>query len=268
MNARNLRKLALITGASGGIGEAFAHELAADGYALVLVARREAELQRVKGVIAGKYAVPVTVIALDLTAPGACDHLGGELAQKGLEPDLVVNNAGFGLVGKAQDLAMAEQTECVDLNVRALTDLSLRFLPAMKTKSESGIINVASVAGFAPGPNMAVYFATKNYVLAFSEALSHELKDAGIKVMCLCPGPVITGFQERAGMTSIRAIPGSVISPSRIARDAWSGFKSGRRVYVPGALNWLAAHLSRLTPRWLGLPVTAFILARSARNRG
>ncbi len=176
MSTRQHDRLALVTGASGGIGEAFAHELAAAGYALVLTARQEQELNRVRGVIAAKHQVPVTVIAMDLGDAGACDRLASELAARNLVPDLVVNNAGFGLVGPAAALPAADQLAMIDLNVRALTDLSLRFLPAMLARKSGGIVNVASTGAFMPGPNMAVYYATKNYVLAFSDALHEELK--------------------------------------------------------------------------------------------
>lgn len=261
------RPTALVTGASGGIGEALAFAIAADGYALVLVARREGELQRVKGVVAGKHAVPVTVVALDLAQPGACDALAKELEARGIVPDVVVNNAGFGLAGKAAELPLGEQTGCVTLNTVALTDLSLRYLPHMKAKGMGGILNVASVAGFMPGPNMAVYFATKNYVLAFTDALAEEVKGTGVKVMSLCPGPVPTGFQDRAGMTNMRAIMGTVKSAQVIATEAWAAFKGGDRVLIPGFLNWMSAYVMRAAPRRLALPVIGLVMARSRRGK-
>jgi hypothetical protein len=261
------RPTALVTGASGGIGEALAFEIAADGYALVLVARRESELQRVRGVIAGKHNVPVTVVALDLAKPDVCDVLARELEARGVVPDVVVNNAGFGLVGKAAELPLGEQTDCVALNTVALTDLSLRYLPHMKAKGTGGILNVASVAGFMPGPNMAVYFATKNYVLSFTDALSEELKGTGVKVMSLCPGPVPTGFQDRAGMTNMRAIVGNIKPAQQIAKEAWDAFKSGDRILVPGFLNWMSAYALRGAPRRLILPLIGFFMARSGRGK-
>lgn len=267
MTATNSRPTALVTGASGGIGEALAFEIAADGYALVLVARRENELLRVKGVIAAKHAVPVSVVAVDLAQPGACEVLAKELEARGIVPDVVVNNAGFGLVGKAADLPLGEQTGCVTLNTVALTDLSLRYLPQMKAKGTGGVLNVASVAGFMPGPNMAVYFATKNYVLAFTDALAQEMKGTGVKVMSLCPGPVPTGFQERAGMTAMPAIAGSVIPAQRIAKEAWAAFKTGHRVLVPGFLNRMSAYAMRAAPRRLAMPLIGFVMARSRRSK-
>ncbi|TMJ35284.1 MAG: SDR family NAD(P)-dependent oxidoreductase, partial [Alphaproteobacteria bacterium] len=170
----------LITGASGGIGEAFAHVAAGEGHPLILVARTEAELHRVRGVVIARYAVPVTVIVLDLSKPGACDELANELEARKLAPDILINNAGFGLIGKAAELPRENQLQMIDLNVRALSDLTLRFLPAMIAKGSGGIINVASTAGFMPGPNMAVYFATKAYVMSFTEALFEETKGSGV----------------------------------------------------------------------------------------
>jgi len=256
-------RLALVTGASGGIGEAFAHVLAAEGYSLVLTARQDRELNRVRGVIAAKHQVPVTVIAMDLGAAGACDRLAEELAARNLTPDLVINNAGFGLVGPAAQLPAAGQLAMVDLNIRALTDLSLRFLPAMLARKAGGIINVASTAAFMPGPNMAVYYASKNYVLAFSDALHEELKGTGVTVTTVCPGPVATGFQHRAGMTSIKAMLGGGLTPADVARQAIDGWKRGERMVVPGGMNKAIAYVMRGAPRRMILPLIRRVMARA-----
>lgn len=262
MSASARDKLALVTGASGGIGEAFAHVLAADGYALVLTARQEQELNRVRGVIAAKHQVPVAVIAMDLGAAGACDRLASELAARNLEPQLVVNNAGFGLMGPAAELPAAGQLAMIDLNVRALTDLSLRFLPAMLARKSGGIVNVASTGAFMPGPNMAVYYATKNYVLAFSDALHEELKGSGVTVTSVCPGPVETGFQHRAGMRS-RAMAGGSMKSMDVARQAIDGFRRGERMVIPGGLNKLIAYSMRGAPRRMILPLIRRVMARA-----
>ena len=256
-------RLALVTGASGGIGEAFAHVLAADGYALVLTARQERELNRVRGVIAAKHQVPVTVIAMDLGAAGACDRLAAELAARNLAPQLVVNNAGFGLTGPAAQLPAADQLAMIDLNIRALTDLSLRFLPAMLARKSGGIVNVASTAAFMPGPNMAVYYASKNYVLAFSDALHEELKGTGVTVTTVCPGPVATGFQHRAGMTSIKAMLGGGLTPADVAHQAIDGWKRGERMVVPGGMNKAIAYVMRGAPRRMILPLIRRVMARA-----
>jgi len=190
--------LALVTGASGGIGEFLAHELSGDGYDLALVARSETELERVAAACRSRHGAETTVIALDLAEPGACKRLDDALTRLSLSPDLVVNNAGFGLTGPAAALSRAEQLEMIDLNVRVLTDLSLRYVGTMRERGRGGILNVASVAGFMAGPRMAVYYATKAFVLSFTEALASELEGTGITVSVLCPGPTRTGFFERA----------------------------------------------------------------------
>lgn len=251
-------KLALITGASGGIGEAFAHVLAAEGYDLILVARRDQELHRVKGVITSKLPVAVHVMALDLNETNAVETLMAEMAGRGLVPAIVINNAGFGLAGLSAELSRDEQLRMIDLNVRVLTDLTLRFLPAMIANKSGGIINVASIAGFMPGPMMAVYFATKNYVLSFSDALNSELRGTGVTLTTLCPGTVKTGFQARAGQTE----RGSTLSAFDVASQGWAGFKAKRRVVVPGFLNQIIAYGLRLTPRRISLPFIKQVMGR------
>jgi uncharacterized protein len=246
----------LITGASGGIGEAFAHVAAGEGHPLILVARTEAELHRVRGVVIARYAVPVTVIVLDLSKPGACDELANELEARKLEPDILINNAGFGLIGKAAELQRENQLQMIDLNVRALTDLTLRFLPRMIARGSGGVINVASTAGFMPGPNMAVYFATKAYVMSFTEALFEETRGSGVTLTTLSPGPVETGFQRRAGMKQARALSPMIPKTAMaVAEAGWAGFKAGERLVIPGTMNKLAAYALRGAPRRVILPV-------------
>ena len=243
-------RLALITGASGGIGEGFGHVLAADGWDLVLIARRDQELHRVKGVITAKHPVAVHVISLDLNGAGAVEALAAEMSLRNLVPGIVINNAGFGLIGPSVELSRDEQLSMIDLNVRVLTDLTLRFLPAMVAAKSGGVINVASVAGFMPGPMMAVYFATKNYVLSFGDALASELKGTGVTITTLCPGTVKTAFQTRAGQNERN----SSLSAFDVASQGWAGFKARRRVVVPGFFNQLVAYGLRLTPRRISLP--------------
>jgi len=251
-------KLALITGASGGIGEAFGHVLAAEGYDLILVARRDQELHRVKGVITSKLPVAVHVMALDLNEAGAVDALVAEMARRNLVPTIVINNAGFGLAGPMAELSRDEQLRMIDLNVRVLTDLTLRFLPAMITCKSGGIINVASIAGFMPGPMMAVYFATKNYVLSFGDALNSELRGSGVTLTTLCPGTVKTGFQARAGQSE----RGSTLSAFDVASQGWAGFKAKRRIVVPGFFNQIIGYGLRITPRRISLPFIKQVMGR------
>jgi short-subunit dehydrogenase len=195
------RPVTLITGASSGIGAALAHEFAANGHELVLIARREQALAALADAIAAKGASRPTVLPADVARTDVTRDIAEALDQRGLEPDVVVNNAGFGLVGDADTLDRAEQLAMIDLDVRALTDLSLAFVDSLKRR-RGGILNVASTAAFMPGPGMAVYYASKAYVLSFSEALHRELKPKGVRVTVLCPGPVPTEFQARAGLAA------------------------------------------------------------------
>jgi short-subunit dehydrogenase len=262
------RRLALITGASGGIGEAFAHLLAADDCDLILVSRNESELNRVRGLIAAKLANrEITVIALDLADHQAGAKLEAELRERQLSPDVLINNAGYGIYGRTAELPIDEQIGIVDLNVRALTDLTLRMLPAMIQRGKGGIINVASTAAFMPGPFMSLYHASKAFVLLFSEALAGELTGTGVAVTVLCPGPVPTGFQERAKMQGLKFLRYvSSNSAQDVALAGWEGFKQHRRVVVPGTLNRASAIAGRYGPRWLVLPVMRFLTSPPAKR--
>jgi uncharacterized protein len=256
------RPVALITGASAGIGAALAHEFAAHGHELVLIARREQALSRLADAIAAKGVARPTVMRADLARLDAAQTIAAALDERGLEPDVVVNNAGFGLVGAAEALDRAEQLAMIDLNVRALTDVSLAFLDSLKRR-RGGILNVASIAAFMPGPGMAVYYASKAYVLSFSEALHRELKPKGVRVTVLCPGPVPTEFQARAGMSD-DAFPRFLTrSAEQVARDGYRGLMQGRRVVVPGAVNRAVTTIIRFAPRTLVLE----LIARQQRGR-
>src|SRR5262249_1017750 len=207
--------------------------------------RREQALAALADAIAAKGAQRPTVLRADVARVEAARDIAEALEQRGLEPDVVVNNAGFGLVGTADTLDRAEQLAMIDVNVRALTDLSLAFVDSLKRR-KGGILNVASVAAFMPGPGMAVYYASKAYVLSFSEALHRELKPNGVRVTVLCPGPVPTEFQARAGMAA-DAFPRLLTrSAEQVAKDGYRGLKAGRRVVVPGFANSVATTLTRL----------------------
>jgi len=258
------RPVTVITGASAGIGTALAHEFAAHGHELVLIARREQALSALADAIAATGAARPTVLRMDVARIDAARDIGEALARRGLEPEIVVNNAGFGLLGSADKLARADQLAMIDLNVRALTDLSLAFLDSLERR-RGGILNVASVAGFLPGPGMAVYYASKAYVISFSEALHHELKPRGVRVTVLCPGPVPTEFQARAGITDLPFPPLLMRSPVRVARDGYRGLKEGRRMVVPGSANKVVALLARLMPRGIALHLAA--MRQEGRDR-
>jgi uncharacterized protein len=256
------RPVTLITGASAGIGAALAHEFAAHGHELVLVARREHALGALADAIAAKGANRPTVLRADLARADAVQGIAEALDQRGLEPDVVVNNAAFGLLGAADELDRAEQLAMIDLDVRALTDLSLAFIDSLKRR-RGGILNVASIAAFMPGPGMAVYYASKAYVLSFSEALHRELKPKGVRVTVLCPGAVPTEFQARAGMSGDVFPRLFTRSAEQVAKDAYRGFMQGRRVVVPGAANRAAATAIRFTPHRILLD----LIARQQRGR-
>jgi uncharacterized protein len=249
-----LRPVVVITGASSGIGAALAHEFAAHGHELVLIARREQALADVAEAIAAKGSARPTVLRLDVARVDAARDIAEALARRGLEPEIVVNSAGFGLLGPADELDRAAQVAMIDLNVRALTDLSLAFIASLERR-KGGILNVASTAGFLPGPGMAVYYASKAYVVSFSEALHEELKSKGVRVTVLCPGPVLTEFQARAGMGGNPFPSFLARSAESVASQAYRGLKEGRRVVVPGWPNKLVPALAPLSPRSLLLRI-------------
>jgi uncharacterized protein len=243
-----LKPITLITGASSGIGAALAHVFAGHGHELVLVARRAVELAKVADAIFAAGGTPAHVMPLDLAQRGACDRIEQELATRGLEPAIIVNNAGYGLFGEATRLDRAAQLAMIELNVRVLTDLSLRFVASL-ARHGGGILNVASLAGFVPGANMAIYHASKAYALSLSEALHHELAPMGIKVTVLCPGPVKTEFQQRSGMAEHLYPRFMARSAERVAREGYDGFMAGQRVVITGSHNKVVAALLRLLPR-------------------
>ncbi len=245
-----MQPVCLVTGAPTGIGAALAREFARHGHALVLTARREAPLQRLSDEIAAAGHTRPVVITADLAAPECIAALADQLAARGLEPDFVVNNAGFGLFGEAAEIAVGDQLKMIDLNVRALTDLSLRFIDSV-TRHRGGILNVASIAGFLPGPGLAAYHATKAYAVSFTEALHQELKADGVRVCALCPGPVDTGFFDRAGIPHDYFPAFLARSPERVARAGYEGLMGGHRIVVPGKPNRVITLLPRLLPRGL-----------------
>jgi short-subunit dehydrogenase len=246
----------VITGASSGIGTALAHEFASHGHELLLVARREQALKDVADAIAAKGASRPTVLRLDVSRVDAVRDLSEALEQRALEPEILVNNAGFGLFGRADRLDRMAQLAMIDVNVRALTDLSLAFLESIERR-RGGILNVSSIAAFLPGPRMAVYYASKAYVLSFSEALHHELKPRGVRVTALCPGPVLTEFQMRAGMNISNVPKFALVSPELAAKEAYRGLKQGQRIVIPGAVSKVVPWVVRLMPQSAALKLLA-----------
>jgi short-subunit dehydrogenase len=241
-------RVTLITGASAGIGTELARVFASSGHRLALVARRADRLAALAAEITAKGGSAPIVIACDLEQPDAGDRIAAALAAAGVEVDFVVNNAGFGLFGNAIELDRAEQLGIIAVNIRAMTDLSLRFSEQL-IRHRGGVLNVGSIAGYLPGPGMAVYYASKAYVLSFTEALRAELAPRGVRVTVLCPGPVPTEFQSRAGFEPGFDSAVLNVSAADVAKDAYRGLMAGKRAVLPGLGIKMVPLLLRLFPR-------------------
>jgi short-subunit dehydrogenase len=243
-------KTALITGASGGIGYELAKLFARDRYNLVLAARGADQLNRVAGELQGQFRIAVETMALDLAAATSARSLFDQVQGEGVMVDVLVNNAGFGVFGEFAGMAEEEVLGQIRLNVTALTELTRLFLPSMVARRSGKIMNVASTAAFQPGPLMAVYYATKAYVLSFSEALANELAGSGVVVSCFCPGATDTDFQKRAGLENSRLFRKiGAMNAEVVARDGYRGLMAGKTLVFSGAQNWLAAESVRFAPR-------------------
>lgn len=246
----------LITGASAGIGLELAKRFAAAGHALILTARRADELHKIADQLKAAQQVEVHVFPLDLGAPEAPAKLHEQVTAAGLSVDVLVNNAGFGTLGPFLDTELEKELAMIRLNVSALVDLCGRFVPAMKARGSGRVLNVASVAAFQPGPFMAIYYATKAFVLSFSEALWDELRGSGVTVTCLCPGPVRTEFADVAGMHGTKLFSGpNVMDVGPVCEAAYKATMKGRRLVVPGFLNRLLVFAVRFAPRRLVLRI-------------
>ena len=250
-------RVTLITGASAGIGAEFARVFAANGHRVALVARRADRLAALAGEITSAGGAAPIVIACDLEQPDVGDKIAAVLAAQSVEVEYLVNNAGFGIFGEAIRRDRAEQLGMIAVNIRALTDFSLRFADDL-IRNRGGILNVGSVAGFLPGPGMAVYYASKAYVVSFSEALRAELAPHGVRVTVLCPGPVPSEFQDRAGFAPGLDSTILNISATQVANEAYRGLMANKRMVLPGLGIKLVPLMLRLFPR-------AFILAAVAR---
>ena len=262
MSVGDKRPVALITGASGGIGAELAREIARDGFDVVLVARTKQKLDDVGAELARRFNVEWLTLALDLAAPSQVDALFAVLADKGIEPELIVNNAGYGIAG-ATAFAKNDsegQLGSIDLNVAVLSDICLRFLPKLVANDRGGIINVGSVVGFFPGPYFATYYATKAYVRSFTQAIAHEVKATRVKVCLICPGATATDFHRRAGIDrKSSASSAGFMSAKEVAKIGYAGYKKGRVVVVTGMSNRILVLLSRLIPSsWFAHLVAKF----------
>jgi uncharacterized protein len=262
---REHSQTALVTGASSGIGRELARLLAEDGLDLVLVARRSGRLEDLARELSVAYGISARVLASDLASPSSPGEIVEGLARERLDVNVLVNSAGLGVYGRFSETDLDRQLEVLQVNVLALTELTGRLLPAMVSRSRGRILNVASTAAFQPGPYMAVYYATKAFVLSFSEAIAEEVSGTGVTVTALCPGPTITEFQEAAGIEDTWLFRGPLVMDARtVAKAGWEGAKRGKRVVIPGLGNKILKEVVRFSPRRL----TTSVAGRIQKKRG
>lgn len=242
------RSCVLITGATAGIGYELAKLYAKDENNLILLARDEERLKEVKDELEF-YNIKVYTIALDLSEDNSCEKVLDFVNKKNLSVDILINNAGMGSFGYLSEIEVEKELKLINVNIRALTELTKMFLPSMIEHGEGAIMNVASTAAFCAGPKMATYYASKSYVLNFTEALYEELKGSEIKVSCLCPGPVKTNFQEKSGIRKSEAAKKALMTPKEVAEIAYRDFKKGKLIIIPGFKNKLIIRINKLIPR-------------------
>lgn len=248
----------LITGASGGIGYELAKLFAHNHHDLILVARSGDKLAQVAAELQ-PTGVNVKTVPLDLAQPLAPKFLFDQVQSAGTAVDILINNAGFGVYGEFGEMPIEEILGQIHLNITALTELTRFFLPAMIARHSGRIMNVASTAGFQPGPFMAVYYATKAYVISFSEAIANELQHSGVTVTCLCPGATYTGFAKRAGVEESRLFKAGAMNAERVASDGYRAVMEGRTLAISGAHNWLVAQSTRFAPRKMVTAVSRWV---------
>jgi hypothetical protein len=247
---------ALITGASTGIGREFAYLCAHAGYDVVLTARSEPRLEELASELRQRTGRKAFPIAIDLADPRSPGQLYREVTGLDLVVEMLINNAGFGLVGRFWELDEDEQMQMVQLNMGALTHLTRLFLPGFVARRRGYILNVGSTAAFQPGPLMSVYYASKAYVVSFSEALHNEARDHGVKVTCLCPGPTSTEFDKRSGASGTKLFKdGNAMSALSVAQIGWDALQAGKPLVVAGGLNALMAFLTRFAPRQMAASI-------------
>ncbi|MPM40589.1 Sulfoacetaldehyde reductase 2 [bioreactor metagenome] len=244
------RSYVLITGATTGIGYELAKLYASDGNNLILVARDEQRLREVKEELS-LYSIKVYTIVLDLSEDNSCEKVLDFVDKKNISVDILINNAGLGSFGYISEIEMEKELKLIDVNIRALTELTKTFLPIMIEHGEGAIMNVASTAAFCAGPKMAVYYASKAYVLNFTEALHEEVKNSEIKISCLCPGPVKTSFQEKSGIKKSEGAKNTLMSAKDVAEIAYKDFRKGKVIIIPGFKNKLIVTLNKFIPRSL-----------------
>jgi len=243
------RKTALITGASSGIGLELARIFARENHHLVLVARSADKLRQLAAELEKAHGTRSLILAVDLTEPGASAYVLDQTTRADVTVDVLVNNAGFGQYGPFAQSDLEECLRQIQLNVTTLTHLTRLYLPGMIERGSGRVLNVASTAAFQAGPLMAVYYATKAYVLHFSEAIANELQGSGVTVTCLCPGPTTTEFHKRANMMNSRLLQFGSMDARTVAEDGYRALMSGKPVVISGFKNWLLAQSVRFSPR-------------------
>lgn len=243
------KETVLITGASSGIGMGLAKLFAADGSDLVLVARREDRLNELAEKLKSEHGIEVHVLPKDLSKKTSPKEIFNHLKKEKIEIDVLVNNAGFGSRGTVSELDTDLQVDMVQVNAAALTHLTSLFLPGIIERGQGGILNVGSLAGFQPGPNLAVYFATKAYVLSFTEALAEEISNPNIKVSCFAPGPVKTEFGEKSDLEDSLLFKVSLMDLEPAVKAGYEGFRKGKTIVIPGLKQQIVPFLNRFTPR-------------------
>ena len=245
-------KTALITGASGGIGFELAKIFAKNRYHLVLVARNEQRLKEIAEDLRKEHGISVRVIAKDLAHADAPKEIFDTLQRESIHIDILVNNAGYTVFGEFSKTSLTDELQMIQVNIVALTHLTKLFLPEMLKKKSGRILNLGSTAAFQPGPLMAIYYASKSYVLFFSEALAEELRNTGVTVTALCPGPTETGFQKRGKMETSRLVAGKkIMDASTVAEIGYQALMKGKAVVIPGLKNKILAQSIRFSPRRL-----------------
>ncbi len=244
-----MSKTVLITGASGGLGYEFALLFGRDGFDCILVARSRDKLDELAARLESEFRVKTLVIARDLSKPSAVDEIYEEVSAASMNVDVLVNNAGFPVYGRFVDTDLGTELDMLQVNVVALTALTKLFVRGMVERHNGRILNLASTAAFVPGPLMAVYYASKAYVLSFSQALTNELKGTGVTVTALAPGPTRTGFQERGSLEGARLLRGQIADAGSVARAGYRGLMAGKSIVIPGWGNKLLPVVVRLSPR-------------------
>ena len=265
---RGRRPAVVITGGSDGIGLELGHVFAAAGHVLLLLARGADRLERAASELRDRHKCQVHVLAIDITHDGVAETIEAELDARGLYADILVNNAGIGLAGEFLSHDPRAITGLLDLNISAMTLLMRHFLPAMLERGRGGVLNIASLAGYAPGPYQAAYYASKAYVVSLSRAVAHEIRGQGVRVSVVVPGPVETRFHERMGAeASVYRSMVPAASAQSVARSAYRGFRLGLGVVYPGLLTPLLALIMRITPGVCLFPIIGLLLRpRSERN--